>query len=95
MADVSLIRVDNRLIHGQVATGFMNQCSAAKIVVIDDRTASSELAKDALELATPAGIELSVLTAVNSGTDSGSMGIDQIRTKKSGYGYLQNNSGCF
>jgi mannose/fructose/N-acetylgalactosamine-specific phosphotransferase system component IIB len=66
VADVSLVRVDNRLIHGQVATGFMNQCSAAKIVVIDDRAASNELSKDALELATPGGIELSVFTAAQA-----------------------------
>jgi len=51
------------LIHGQVATGYIGRSSAGKIIVIDDKTAGNEFARDVLELATPPGIELDVYSS--------------------------------
>ena len=62
MAVIRLVRVDNRLIHGQVATGWISKSGADKIVVVDDRSATNELMRDVLELATPPGIRLEVYT---------------------------------
>ena len=66
MAQVRLVRVDNRLIHGQVATGWISKSGASKIVVIDDRSATNELMRDVLELATPPGIHLDVYTVAQA-----------------------------
>ena len=66
MAVIRLVRVDNRLIHGQVATGWISKSGADKIVVVDDRSATNELMRDVLELATPPGIHLDVYTVAQA-----------------------------
>lgn len=66
MAVIRLVRVDNRLIHGQVATGWISKSGAGKIVVVDDRSATNELMRDVLELATPPGIHLDVFTVAQA-----------------------------
>ena len=66
MAVIRLVRVDNRLIHGQVATGWISKSGASKIVVVDDRSATNELMRDVLELATPPGIHLDVYTVAQA-----------------------------
>ena len=66
MAVIRLVRVDNRLIHGQVATGWISKSGANKIVVVDDRSATNELMRDVLELATPPGIHLDVYTVAQA-----------------------------
>lgn len=62
MAKWALVRVDNRMIHGQVAAGWIGKCNAENIVVIDTETAHNELMMDILSLAVPFGIDFSVLT---------------------------------
>ncbi len=63
MAKIALVRVDNRLIHGQVATGFLGKIGADKIVVIDDKTATNEFARDVLALAVPSSVSHEVYTS--------------------------------
>ena len=63
---ISLLRVDNRLIHGQVATGWISKSGASKIVVIDDKSAANEMLRDVLELATPPGIALEVYSVAQA-----------------------------
>lgn len=55
MADISLIRVDYRLIHGQVAVKWAKTALATKIVVIDDKSAGDKTLKTVLKLAAPQG----------------------------------------
>ncbi len=55
MAKIALVRIDNRLIHGQVVTGYIGKIGVSKIVVIDDKTAGNEFARDVLALAVPPG----------------------------------------
>lgn len=66
MANIRLIRVDHRLIHGQVAINWISKCGANKIVVIDDRSAANEMMRDVLELATPPGIKLEVYSVAQA-----------------------------
>jgi len=56
------IRIDDRLIHGQVAMIWTGSLSATRIMVVDDDASKSELVKMSLKLATPSGVSLSVLT---------------------------------
>ena len=62
MGNWALVRVDNRMIHGQVAAGWIGRSNAGSIAVIDTETAHNELMKDILSLAVPFGIDFAVLT---------------------------------
>lgn len=69
MQDVICFRIDDRLIHGQVAAVWTKHLHQTRIVVIDDEANGNELQKQMLRMACPPGIKLSVLTvekAVNN-----------------------------
>lgn len=51
MADIVLVRIDSRLIHGQVGTYWANNKKAERIVVIDDESYNSPLLKKILLMA--------------------------------------------
>ncbi len=57
------VRIDERLIHGQVATMWTNQLRATRIMVVDDQVVKDEITKMALKTAVPSGTHLSILTA--------------------------------
>jgi mannose/fructose/N-acetylgalactosamine-specific phosphotransferase system component IIB len=53
---LKLVRVDDRLIHGQVVTIWLKALGAKRIVIVDDRTARDEFLREILELAAPPGV---------------------------------------
>lgn len=55
------IRVDDRLIHGQVATRWSTGLRVNRIMVIDDAIASNDMEKSILRMAAPAGVNTSIL----------------------------------
>lgn len=55
------VRIDGRLIHGQVANLWTTKLNASRIMVVDDDVAKNDIEKSGLKLATPAGVKLSVL----------------------------------
>lgn len=62
MGKIVLTRIDNRMIHGQVASGWIGKSNAGKIVVVDTVTADNEMMRDLLFLAVPVGVKFSVYT---------------------------------
>ena len=50
---ISLVRVDNRLLHGQVLEAWMPKLGATTVVVADDEAALSPLARAAMTLCVP------------------------------------------
>ncbi|WP_125704163.1 PTS system mannose/fructose/N-acetylgalactosamine-transporter subunit IIB [Lacticaseibacillus daqingensis] len=54
-------RVDERLIHGQVATVWTRMVGADRIIVANDEAVHDELQIGALKLAKPVGVKLSIL----------------------------------
>lgn len=54
-------RIDDRLIHGQVATMWTNNLNVSRIMVVDNDAATDDVLKMSLKLATPNGVSLSVL----------------------------------
>lgn len=56
------VRIDERLIHGQVATVWCNTLGATRIMVVNDSASKDEIQKSVLKLATPPGVKLSVLS---------------------------------
>lgn len=62
MQGVVLTRIDDRLIHGQVMTSWLNFTSANKIMVIDDQSAADPFMKTVLKNAVPGNVGLGVFT---------------------------------
>lgn len=60
MANISLTRIDARLVHGQVATAWTRGLGADNIVVVDDETADDDFVVDILNMALPQGVKLDV-----------------------------------
>ena len=55
------IRIDDRLIHGQVATRWATGLKVNRIMIIDDQVAVNETEKSVLRMAAPAGVNTSIL----------------------------------
>ena len=55
---IESIRIDDRLIHGQVALVWSKELGTDRIVVANDEAATSDVMKMTLQMATPAGIKL-------------------------------------
>lgn len=59
---LKLVRVDDRLIHGQVVAVWLRAVGADRIVIVDDKTARDDFLKDVLLLAAPQGTPVEVYT---------------------------------
>lgn len=55
-------RVDERLIHGQVATVWTNSLGAQRIMVVNDLAVKDQIQIGALKMAKPVGVKLSILS---------------------------------
>lgn len=62
MRNIIFTRIDERLIHGQVATSWLKVTSPDTILVIDDATAKNAFSTRILRAATPKGYDLKVMT---------------------------------
>jgi PTS system mannose-specific IIB component len=60
-AGVALVRVDNRLVHGQVLEAWLPALGAHGILVADDEAAGNVLARSAMSLAIPPGVSFQVV----------------------------------
>lgn len=58
---ISFLRIDNRLIHGQVVEAWLPGLKVARVVVADDEAAHSPLMKVAMGLAVPPELEVDIL----------------------------------
>jgi PTS system N-acetylgalactosamine-specific IIB component len=56
MPNILLTRIDNRLIHGQVATQWNSSLGANLILVANDDSASNTLRQSLMDMAAPAGV---------------------------------------
>jgi PTS system mannose-specific IIB component len=56
-----LVRIDDRLIHGQVVAGWLRALGAQRIVIVDDAAARDEFLREVLSLAAPSGVPVEVL----------------------------------
>ena len=58
---IVLARIDNRLLHGIVATQWAGRSGAQRIMIIDDTVANNELTKASMKLARPTGMAISII----------------------------------
>lgn len=63
---IVMLRVDGRLIHGQVIAGFSRRVGANMIMVINDAAAKNAFQKNIMKMAIPAGTALEVLSVEES-----------------------------
>ena len=66
--NISVIRVDDRLIHGQVVFGWTQALGIEQILVADDATAANPTQRDLLLLAVPTGVVADVLSIGDAAT---------------------------
>ncbi|MEK5236525.1 mannose/fructose/sorbose PTS transporter subunit IIB [Paenibacillus sp. FSL L8-0470] len=60
--EISFVRVDDRLIHGQVATVWVKETKCNKIIAVSDEVAADTLRKTLLLQVSPPGIKAYVVT---------------------------------
>jgi len=75
---ISLVRVDNRLIHGQVVEAWLPHLRVSRVAVADDEAAGSPLIRAAMALAVQSAIE--VLIQPLERMDYASLSQDAVRT---------------
>lgn len=56
-----LVRVDTRLLHGQVATGWVKALKPNRIIVVSDNVSKDKLRKNMIEQASPPGVKAHVV----------------------------------
>ncbi len=59
---IKLVRLDERMIHGQVATKWSRVLGVDRIIVADDTAANNQTMKDALMMAAPATCKVAIVT---------------------------------
>lgn len=59
---IILCRVDDRLIHGQVATSWIRTNNIEVVIIIDDKIATDELQMQILKMAAPTGVKVYAVT---------------------------------
>jgi mannose/fructose/N-acetylgalactosamine-specific phosphotransferase system component IIB len=75
---ISFLRIDNRLIHGQVVEAWLPGLKVARVVVADDEAAHSPLMKVAMGLAVPPELEVDILPLRD--TPFGPYATDKVKT---------------
>ena len=63
---IKVVRVDDRLIHGQVMAVWLRAVAADHIVIVDDKTAKDEFLSEVLSLSAPEGTPVEVLTLADA-----------------------------
>jgi len=58
---ICLVRIDDRLIHGQVVMGWTKMLNASVIVVVDDVVAADTMQKTMMKAAVPIGVRSAIL----------------------------------
>ena len=60
--ELVLVRVDDRLIHGQVVVGWTRTVKGNRIVVVNDEISTNKMQITLLKMATPAGVKSDILS---------------------------------
>lgn len=62
MAEIRLVRIDFRLIHGQVITKWFKQTLASEILIIDDELSKDEFMASIYTMSAPPGAKVEILS---------------------------------
>jgi D-glucosaminate PTS system EIIB component len=62
MAQIAFVRIDFRLIHGQVITRWLKQTNADRILVIDNKLAGDPFMSQVYVMAAPPGVQVEMIS---------------------------------
>ncbi|WHH60520.1 PTS sugar transporter subunit IIB [Petroclostridium sp. X23] len=62
MANINLIRIDSRLIHGQVITKWVKVANAGKIIIVDDPLSKDSFMADIYIMAAPKDVKVEIMS---------------------------------
>jgi D-glucosaminate PTS system EIIB component len=62
MSEIVMHRIDDRLVHGQVMTGWLGLRGANSLWIVDDTVANTPMMLDIFRFAAPAGIKMEAMT---------------------------------
>lgn len=63
---ITLVRVDDRVIHGQIVTRWAREKNCDEIIAVDDKIASNKILAMVIKNATPPGIKSNIYTVENA-----------------------------
>ena len=63
---ITLFRIDDRLVHGQVVEAWVPQLKTDEIVVVSDEVSSDEVRRTIMRFSTPEDVELKILGVAES-----------------------------
>lgn len=66
--NISIFRIDDRLIHGQVVTAWIAHAGARQILVADDAASKDTLQQSLLKMATPKNVTLHIMSLEDAKT---------------------------
>ena len=66
ISELGLIRIDDRLIHGQVIAVWCRNQKFTHIVIVDDGVAGDPFMRQVLSLAAPPGVQVDVLSLADA-----------------------------
>lgn len=67
MAKIGLVRIDSRLIHGQVCTQWLYRTGSKKVYIIDDVASKDTFLSSIYKMACPVGVELETISTDDAG----------------------------
>jgi mannose/fructose/N-acetylgalactosamine-specific phosphotransferase system component IIB len=70
MKNIKFLRIDDRLIHGQVIVGWLPSIKPDKLVVINDKVSTDFMRQDLMELSVPPDVELEFYSTTDIDVDS-------------------------
>ncbi len=68
MLEIALFRIDDRLIHGQVMTGWLKYTGAKRIIIVDDFVSTDQFSLQLFKLAAPPGVTVEALSIADAAT---------------------------
>lgn len=66
MKNIVFSRIDDRLIHGQVMTGWVQYTQASEVVIVDDKVAKDSFMQMVMKSSMPAKIALKILSLADA-----------------------------
>ena len=69
MKNIVLIRIDDRLIHGQVVTQWIKDTNGNRILIVDDKLVNDRMMMRILKAAEPPGVKVEVMTVADAETE--------------------------
>lgn len=66
MKNLVLVRIDDRLIHGQVVTAWVKQTDGNRIIIVDTPLTKDAFTQRVLKASAPSGIHIDVMTTENA-----------------------------